>query len=76
MPYLEKQLRLWKQLQSQGKVGIGVYHTRIEHEEICTIWQGQNVQGNQCSCDPDITFVLHADPSCVYCQANFSLGTS
>jgi len=72
-PYQLKAMRLWQQLEREGKVDRAkTYHMRIEHDDWCAIFTGQP----RCSCDPEVSFVLHEETACAYCRryGGFPLG--
>ena len=74
-PYHVKALRLWQQLEQEGKVDRGkVYHSRIEHDDWCTIFKDRP----RCSCDPGISFIPHEEPGCGYCRryGGFPIGVT
>ena len=72
MGYQEKLRILYSKMLANGELQPGVFHTRVEHEDACTIWEGNNASGNRCSCDPNVAIFPHTKPSCRYCQANFT----
>ena len=72
MGYLEQQRRLIAKLKAEEKLRKGLYHSRIEHEDTCLIWEGKNQEGNRCSCQATVTLIEHTTPLCRYCQDNFT----